>query len=37
MLPNGLTYPSQWPAIYIANDKKKYACVIEKAHHDVEP
>lgn len=34
MLPQGLTYPTHWSAMYIARDKNKYACHIIKVHTD---
>lgn len=38
MLPKGLVYPATWPAMYIAKDKKQYACYVAKAHlDDIEP
>jgi hypothetical protein len=38
MLPQGLTYPQLWSAMYIARDKQKYACIVSIVHtDDTEP
>jgi hypothetical protein len=38
MLPQGLTYPQLWSALYIARDQQKYACTVSKVHtDDIEP
>ena len=34
MLPQGLSYPANWPLMYIGRDRKKYMCFIKKVHHD---
>lgn len=38
ILPKGLTYPENWPAMYLAKDKQRYACHICNVHtDDIEP
>jgi hypothetical protein len=34
MLPTGLTYPLNWPLMYIGKDLKMYECIIVQVHFD---